>query len=300
MAEERLIDTDKDKKYKIRKNADGEDELYIDDSAAEEQVEEVTFLVDEEELEETEENSAASFAYDEENERNFKEKKQNALKAAELVESARKECEKGWYASAVESLEKAIELDGENGEIYALEIVAYTRNFTDYSRIKDAKEYAGELKKYTDKQTKKELFEKSSESMLSNINALSRKVAALSEENEKQKEIRAKKFIADRNKAITFICVSLSFFAVFFGLSTYFFLNIHSIQTNTNLILAIVFTSLEFIALVFTAFILRQLLTACRRVRLNKKNTATKLGREMLANQADLDAFNAIYNALKG
>ena len=52
MAEERLIDTDKDKKYRIRKNADGEDELYIDDTAEEEQVEEVSFFVDEEGLEE--------------------------------------------------------------------------------------------------------------------------------------------------------------------------------------------------------------------------------------------------------
>ena len=30
MAEERLIDDDKDRKYKIVKNADGEDELVID------------------------------------------------------------------------------------------------------------------------------------------------------------------------------------------------------------------------------------------------------------------------------
>ena len=36
MAEERLIDDDKDRKYKIRKNADGEDELYIDDTPDEE------------------------------------------------------------------------------------------------------------------------------------------------------------------------------------------------------------------------------------------------------------------------
>ena len=298
MAEERLIDTDKDKKYRIRKNADGEDELYIDDTAEEEQVEEVSFFVDEEGLEEGGESSAASFEYNEERERKLKEQK--AEQAAKLVESARRECENGRYATAVESLEKAIELDSANGEIYALEIVAYTRNFTDYSRIRDAKEYVGDLKKHTNGQTKKELFEKSSESLLSNIKSLSRKVATLSEENEKQKEIRAKKFIADRNRAKTLISVSLALFAVFFGLSTYFFLNIHSIQTNTNLILAIVFTSLEFITLVFTAFILRQLLTACRRVRLNKKNTATKLGREMLANQEDLDAFNAIYNALKG
>ena len=33
MAEERLIDEDKDRKYKIRKNADGEDELVIDAEA---------------------------------------------------------------------------------------------------------------------------------------------------------------------------------------------------------------------------------------------------------------------------
>ena len=32
MAEERLIDDDKDRKYKIRRNADGEDELIIDDT----------------------------------------------------------------------------------------------------------------------------------------------------------------------------------------------------------------------------------------------------------------------------
>ena len=47
MAEERLIDDDKDKKYKIRKNADGEDELYIDDTEEETVQEEVNFLVPE-------------------------------------------------------------------------------------------------------------------------------------------------------------------------------------------------------------------------------------------------------------
>ena len=36
MAEERLIDDDKDKKYKIRKNAEGVDELYIDGEPEEE------------------------------------------------------------------------------------------------------------------------------------------------------------------------------------------------------------------------------------------------------------------------
>ncbi len=47
MAEERLIDDDKDRKYKIRKNADGEDELVVDDAPEEETVEEVGFEVPE-------------------------------------------------------------------------------------------------------------------------------------------------------------------------------------------------------------------------------------------------------------
>ena len=42
MAEERLIDDDKDKKYKIRKNEKGEDELYLSEES-EEGEEEVTF-----------------------------------------------------------------------------------------------------------------------------------------------------------------------------------------------------------------------------------------------------------------
>ncbi|MGN1060795.1 MAG: hypothetical protein ACI4QN_03595 [Candidatus Coproplasma sp.] len=298
MAEERLIDTDKDKKYRIRKNADGEDELFIDDSEDEEQVEEVTFMVEEEEPEEGEEGTAERPDNADEAESEIKRKK--AEEAETLIKSARRDCKNGKFATAVDYLEKAIELDPENGEIYALELIAYTRNFTDYSRIGDAKEYIEELKKYTSAQTKGELFEKSSDGLQENINKLSRRVAELSEENKKQKAIRAKKFIADRNRAIVLTCVALGVFAVFFGLSTYFFLNIHSIQTNTNFILAIVFTALEVIALVFTAVILRQLLTACRRVRLNKKNTATKLGRELLARKAELDAFTAIYEALKG
>lgn len=48
MAEERLIDDDKDRKYKIRKNADGEDELVIDAAPEEEEpAEEIGFEVPE-------------------------------------------------------------------------------------------------------------------------------------------------------------------------------------------------------------------------------------------------------------
>ena len=48
MAEERLIDDDKDRKYKIRKNADGEDELVVDSAPEEEEeAEDIEFEVPE-------------------------------------------------------------------------------------------------------------------------------------------------------------------------------------------------------------------------------------------------------------
>ena len=51
MAEERLIDDDKDKKYRIKINADGEEELVINEDAEEqtENVEEVAFEAPEQE-----------------------------------------------------------------------------------------------------------------------------------------------------------------------------------------------------------------------------------------------------------
>ncbi|MGN0813117.1 MAG: hypothetical protein ACI4MQ_06400 [Candidatus Coproplasma sp.] len=293
MAEERLIDTDKDKKYRIRKNADGEDELYIDESVEEEEVEEVTFMV-EDEAEEGQEDYAERYTVSEE------ERAQRAKEAEEFIQNARRECEEGRFATAADFLEKALELDGENGEIYALELVIYTRNFTDYSRMKDALEYADELKQYTSLKTKQELFAKAKQGLEENIESLQKTVDDLSEENEKQKAVRAKKFVADRNGTAVLMSLVLAIFAVLAGLSIYCYLNIHSVQTNGYLIAAIALSAVAFVAFVISGIILSKLLTACRRVRLNNKNTATELGRTMLARKADLDAFTAIYEALKG
>ena len=89
-------------------------------------------------------------------------------------------------------------------------------------------------------------------------------------------------------------------FAVFAGVAVYCYLNIHSVTTNEYLIAAIALTAVAAVALVALCVVLRRLLTACRRVRLNSKDSSTELGRNLLANQADLDAFTAIYEALKG
>ncbi|MDE6076049.1 MAG: hypothetical protein K2G26_06400, partial [Clostridia bacterium] len=80
----------------------------------------------------------------------------------------------------------------------------------------------------------------------------------------------------------------------------YFGSVIYSVSTGTYLILTCVFGGLTFIALIALAFAARYLNITCRRVRLNKRNTSTQLGRDLLAEQAKLKALIAVYAVLKG
>lgn len=294
MAEERLIDTDKDKKYKIRKNADGEDELYIDESGEEQEVEEVTFLVENEGENRADEDYAEQYSQAEE------ERAKREKEVEELISSARSECQEGRFATAADYLEKAMELDSQNGEIYALQLVIYTRDFTDYSQIKDALKFTEGLEKYTSSKTKEKLLAKAETGLEERISVLQKTVNTLSEENEKQKSTRAKRFVADRNKSAIIFGIIFAIFAVLAGAAVYCYLNIHSVKTYEYLIAAIVLTAVAAAALIASGVVLRKLVTACRRVRLNSKNTSTELGRNLLAHQADLNAFTAIYEALKG
>ncbi len=296
MAEERLIDRDKDKKYRIRKNADGEDELFIDEGEDEDNLEEVTFVVEGESAE----GQGGEVDYPEAQGGYAEEEEQRKREVNALIESARQECAEQRYATAVDYLEKAAEIDHDNGEIYALRLVAYTRDFSDYSRVIVAQEYCDKVKNYTSAQTKAEMLKRASQGLEENIEKLTACVSELNEQNERFKAERAKKFIADRNKASIIYSLQLVVIAVFAALAIYFFANMYSVRGNTNLILAIVFTAISVVLLLVSAFFLRKLLTSCRRVRLNRRNSATQLGRDLLARQAELNAFIAIYNALKG
>lgn len=294
MAEERLIDTDKDKKYRIRKNADGEDELYVVDGEGGEEDEDAVFFVEEnteEQVQATEYSQPSDVAED------------ASAKAvvAELLEKARADCAEGKYSTAVEYLERVIEVEPENGDAYVLEVVAYTKNFTDYSKISVVGEYEEEIKAYVDESAKVELLSRCECEIKSNIERLTGEIAELDKNNEEQKQKRAKKFLADRRNAfIAFVCLFAAFGASI-GVSVRGFLNIYAVRgSNANLILGIVFAVLAAAFAVCTVVATRKLIVASRRVRLNKSNFATKLGRELIAKRAELDAFTAVYAALKG
>ncbi len=301
MAEERLIDDDKDKKYRIKVNADGEEELVIEEGEEEqtENVEEVAFEAPEQE--ENDEEAAVmtpeQYALKREQERIKREEMQ--AQARELISKAAKDCESDKLNTALEYLEQAEELDETNGDIYALRMRAYTRDFTDYTQVEKAAESADSVKNYTSAEVKQTLQKKAFTSLDENIASLRAKVKALNAENEEKKAERAVRFKADRKKAVTAFAFAFVAFVASCLLCGYFASIIYTVSTGNYLILTCVFAGISFILLIALAFAARYLNITCRRVRLNNRNTSTSLGRELLEKQAQLKAFIAIRDCLK-
>lgn len=308
MAEERLIDTDKDKKYRIKVNENGEEELIIDDGGVTPEdggqaFEEVMFAAPEDNfgVDAGEDGDGLTPAQlEERRRREEQEREERKIKVAELLEKANAESLLYRYATALEYAEKIEELDPENGEAQALKIIAYTRNFTDYSQIVPAAANAEKLSEYTSSERKAELFKEAQPSLDSEIAKLRATVSAMNKENEEKKAERAVRFVRDRNIAIGVFCALAAVLIVFVALAGYYGTLIYTVPTGKYLIVTCVMAGAALLELFATAFAARRLNITCRRVRLNKKNTTTQLGRDLLAEQAKLKAFVAVYSALKG
>ena len=302
MAEERLIDDDKDKKYRIKINEDGEQELVIDESQAPQEVqpvEEVSFEAPENYEQDEEAASLTPEQYAQKLEQLKKDREERRAKACELVKNAEKDAALEKYATALEYLAKAEELDSENGDIYALRMAVYTRDFTDFEQITDAAESAEGVKKYTTAEVKHELYKKAEKKLEENIAKLRGKVKSLNDENEKKKAERAVKFTADRNKAIIIFGCIFALFAASVSLCGYFASIIYTVSTGLYLALTITFAAVSFVLIIACAFAARNLLISLRRLKMNGKNTSTSLGRELLEQQARLKAFIDVRDSLK-
>lgn len=302
MAEERLIDADKDKKYRIKVNADGEEELVVEGGEeAPAEIEEVMFAVpDEVEALPEDEQGLTPEQLAEKREREEAEAAERKERVDGLLEKAKSDILLYRFATALEFIEQAEEIDGENGEAQALKLEAYTRRFTDYSQIVPASECADKLARYTSPERKEELFKAAAPSLEGEIAKLRTTVSAMNKQNEEKKAERAVRFNRDRNIAIGVFCALFAVLVTFAALSGHFATLIRTVPTNYYLVLTLVFAGLALAALIAAAFAARFLNITCRRVRLNKRNTTTQLGRDLLAEQAKLKAFIAVYSALKG
>ncbi len=295
MAEERLIDDDKDRKYKIRKNADGEDELVVDDAPEEETVEEVGFEVpeldgDEEAAVMTPEQLAA---------REKAKAEAEAKRLADLAERcerARALVAESKYDDALFVIAEAKELDGERGEVYDLELKALTADFTDYSKVAESGAAAEGVKKYASAEIKAG-FGSYAQGVAAYRDELAETVAKLNAENEEKKSARRTVFLKKRKiSAIAFAATALPL-VVFIALAAYFSTIMHSQLSHDYMITFFVFLGLAAAFLIATLVTAHKLWSSASLLKRNAGNSSSKLGREYEAKNAELKLVESVLSA---
>ena len=292
MAEERLIDDDKDRKYKVVKNEDGEDELIVIQPDEEEDSPAYDFSIYDNDEELTDEQLA---------------EREKARKAAREAERARLEeaiiqaeqkLEEGDFESALYNLTQVEDFAGGNGRYYCLKLKILTRNFTDFVSIEKCAEASDKVKEFADSEQKAQLKAISApyEEKLKEVEDATNK---LYEENESKKAERREAFKELKGKAAKYLAFAGIPFAVFFILLIAFGSMWASAESGVFLILTIVFAALSFIALIFTLITSRKFLEARRRVLMNEKDTSTKLGREYLKSKAESENLRKILSSFE-
>lgn len=292
MAEERLIDDDKDRKYKIRKNADGEEELVLDtDTAQEEPEEEVAFEVPE--FEEGDEEAAVMTPEQlaERERRRAEEEKKRAEELKKIAEHALGLINEGKFEDAGFVLRKAEEC--ESAEIFALKLRASTLDFTDFSKTDEGAEAVDGLKKYVDG-TAKEMILPFVPELKEKERLKKAEIEALNAENEEKKSERRVAFTKKRNVSLGLFAATAVPLIVFAVLAIYFSTIMYAEKDGSNITLFIIFVSLAgafFLATVFTA---KSLWKNANNLKLNERNSSTKLGRRLEESKAELQLIGNV------
>ena len=292
MAEERLIDDDKDRKYKIIKNADGEDELVIDDTPDEEAPEELDFEVPE--LDSDDEEAAVMTPEQLAAREKMREAEEAARQAKlkEIAEHALSLLDEKKYEDAGYALAAADEL-GDDGEIYALKLRTVTRDFTDFSNTEDGAEAANGVKNFTAKETVEKLAPVLP-SLKAKAEQLKAEAAELDAENEEKKSERRVVFKKKRNASLIFFAVTVVPLIVFAALAIYYGTHLTAVKDGANIPLFIAFVSIAGVLFVATVIAAKFLWKNANNLKLNEKNSATKLGRKLEERQAELSLVESI------
>ena len=296
MAEERLIDDDKDRKYRIRKNADGEDELYIvegEEEVEEEPVLEVSF--DGEDDEDATLLSPEQFA-----ERQRLREQEEAEKRRKLqfcLSEAEQKLELSDFEGALYSITQGEQIDSENGELYALKLRAVSHELCDFSAIDACLEAADGVLRYTSKERKEELTKKR-EKLKNTIAEREEEIAELAKENSGKRAERRVVFRAQRDKWVKiFLCTALPFL-VALVLAISFSTIMASSPDGKFVIITAVCAALAVLAFIATLITAKGLWKAQRNLSFNERDDSTKLGREIIEKRNLLDKLSRIYASM--
>lgn len=301
MAEERLIDDDlnKDKKYRIRKNADGEDELYIDDSVQEEIEEFEAVSFDVPEFSEGDEDlTPEQIATAEQEKRTRAERIRGALSVN--LEKAQSKLLQEDFDGAIESADAALEIDPISGAAWSLKLKCLTKNFTDLSQIDDCIETAENVGQFCTDEQKSELAELSTP-LENKVMQLEEEAAAMHVEVEQKKAERRVTFLANRKKAIKWFCltgvpfIACLIVALAFAVTLFDLVEIY----GANLIVTIVFSALAVILFIASVFTSHKMWEALKKAAQNEKNSSTQLGRDYENLLSEIKKLNMVLQFFK-
>lgn len=290
MAEERLIDDDKDRKYKIIINENGEEELVIIPSEEEAEVPAFDLYGYDEEENLTAEQAA---------EREYvkaEEEKLRAERTAELMQTARERLAEEQFEEARYALYQAEDLSGGNGEVYYLKLRILSRNLQSFVDLEKCALAADGVKEQSTEEQKKELLSLSGK-LEEKINSTKQKAERLSAENEQGKAERRGTFLKLRTKWLANLLLFFVPLVVFLVLTAVFGFKIFTGQNGAYTVATIIFSVLAAISLVGTIISANRFWDAARNVKLNEKDTSTKLGREYLETQREYGLLTRIYSS---
>lgn len=286
MAEERLIDDDKDRKYRIRKNENGEEELVIIDDVEEEEFPLYDVVTDgddgltEEQIAEKRE-----------------ERRQNMQrKAEELKVTAVEKMAQGDFESAQYALSQASELTEYDGELYYLQLKACSRNMTDFLNLEKCVEASDGVREYAGEEQKKEL-NSLSQPLKERIATFEQKCKTLSDKNEAGKAERRATFAHNKKRALIAFAATAVPFAVLAVLAIIFASMIYADKDGLFIILTIAFAACAAVGLFITLFTFTRFSDANRNVKLNERDSSTAVGRELISCIEELENLKKIYSS---
>lgn len=295
MAEERLIDDDKDRKYKIRKNADGEDELIIETPSEEE---EPVFEVPEFDSDDDEASCLTPEQYAERLRKRDEEAARRRKSADERIVRANECLAENDFDGALYNLDEAETSCAGNGGIYLIKLTALTKNFSDFSRIDECVAAAEKLAEYgsEDEKNSAALY---AETFKTRADSLRPEVETLGEENELKKSERREVFGYELKRSRLHFITSAVQFVLFLAVTLFFASTMYSRSDGLYMILTFVFAGIAVLALAGFALSARKFLKSLRNLKLNESDSSTKLGREYKSLCRQISQSERVYELIK-
>lgn len=291
-----MIDDDKDRKYKIRKNEDGEDELYIEGGDGEE---EIGFEVPEFD---TDDEEAAVMTPEQlaERERRREEAEQARLKnLEERICKAEKLIAEGDYEAAGYEVLNAEKLDEKNGEVGALKLRAFSCDFTDFTKTEELAEAAEIVREFADAEKRRQL-NAYAQNVLPVLQSATDERDALEKQNEEKKNERREFFKKRASKSSVWFITSLAAFIVPLIIAIVFSTMMFAREDGVYLILTAVFAGIAVVTFISTLITAHRYWEDLRNVKLNERNSSTKLGRAFEQKKIEVERLTLIYAVVSG